>query len=114
MVVKKKIKIEKDGMGGDNAGGGRPPPATFIDQRLRHSTTDWKTAAKAGCEIGAGDCQKFLIAVESITVFFRKHSTDRSRLDRSKKEASEREREKIGELVPAHHWQRGQRRSARH
>ena len=69
--------------------------------------------AKAGGKIGAGDREKFLVAVESITMFFCKHAPDRSGLDRSEKKACKREWQKIRDVVPAHHRQRGQRQSAR-
>ena len=54
---------------------------TFVDERLRHPTADRETAAQSGCKVGRGECKKFLIGVETPTVFRGEGATNRGRFD---------------------------------
>ena len=75
--------------------------SAFVDERLRHSAADGKSLAHARGEVGGGDGEEFLVAVQTPAMLAGEHATDRRGFDSGQEEAGECEGDEIVDIVPS-------------
>src|SRR6516164_1537474 len=74
--------------------------ALFINERLRRTAADGKTATESGSEIRRCQRQIFLIGIEPSAVFGDEHSANSGRFDGAKKKTSKGKRKQLVQVLP--------------